>query len=77
MPPQAQENGLALNPRAEELEDLCPFELMLISQITPFMNIVSKRKSAQFCLKGKCALVPEDLKKLRHPYQDHVMKIVL
>ena len=50
---------------------------MLISQITPFMNIVSKRKSAQFCLKGKCALVPEDLKKLRHPYQDHVMKIVL
>ena len=77
MPPQAQENGLALNPRVEELEDLRPFELMLISQITPFMSIVSKGKGVQFCLKGKCTLVRADLKKLRHPYQDHVMKIVL
>ena len=46
MPPQAQENGLALNPRVEELQDLCPLELMLISQIIPFMSIVPKHKGA-------------------------------
>lgn len=35
IPPQALENGLAHNPRVEKLEDLCPLELMLISQIIP------------------------------------------
>merc|ERR1711973_723516 len=64
MPPQAQENGLQLNPRVEELEDLCPLELMLIAQIIPFMSIVPKHKGAQFGLKGQCVLVPADLKKI-------------
>ena len=63
MPPQAQENGLALKPRVEELQDLCPLELMLISQIIPFMSIVPKHKGAQFGLKGQCVLVSVDLKK--------------
>ena len=63
MPPQAQENGLQLNPRVEELEDLCPLEQMLIAQIIPFMSIVPKHKGAQFGLKGQCVLVPADLKK--------------
>ena len=73
MPHQVQENGLALNPRVEELEDFCPLELMLISKITLFMRIVPKHKRKQFSLKVQCALSPADLKKLRHPYQDHVM----
>ena len=60
--PQALENGLAVNPRVEELEDLCPLELMLISQIIPFMSIVPKHKGAQFSLIGQCVLVPADLK---------------
>ena len=42
-PPQAQENGLVLNP---ELEDLCPLQLMLILQIIPLMSIVTKHKGA-------------------------------
>ena len=62
IPPQALENGLAVNPRVEELEDLCPLELMLISQIIPFMSIVPKHKGAQFSLIGQCVLVPADLK---------------
>ena len=62
IPPQALENGLALNPREEKLEDLYPLELMLISQIIPFMGIVPKHKGAQFSLIGQCGLVPANLK---------------
>ena len=64
MPAQAQANNLQLNIREEELEDLCPLELMLISRIIPFMFIVPKHKGAQFGLKGQCVLVPADLKKI-------------
>ena len=64
MPPQAQANSLQLNKMEDELKDLCPLELMLISRIIPFMFIVPKHKGAQFGLKGQCVLVPADLKKI-------------
>ena len=63
MPPQAQANNLQLNRIEDELRDLCPLELMLISRVIPFMFIVPKHKGAQFGLKGQCILVPSDLKK--------------
>ena len=65
MPPQAQANNLELCPKVKELDDLCPIELMLISQIIPFMFIVAKHKGAQHGLKGQCVLVPADLKKIQ------------
>ena len=39
MPPQAQNNGLNLNTNFKEIEDLCPLELPLISQIIPFIIV--------------------------------------
>ena len=63
MPPQAQANNLKLDRIEDDLRDLCPLELMLISRIIPFMFIVPKHKGAQFGLKGQCILVPSDLKK--------------
>ena len=65
MPMQAQANNLKLCPKFEELDNLCPIELMLISQIIPFMFIVAKTKGAQHGLKGQCVLVPADLKKVQ------------
>ena len=44
MPPQAQTNNLSLCPKFEELENLCPLELMLVSKIIPFMFIVARTK---------------------------------
>ena len=41
MPAQAQNNGLKLNMVHKEIEDLCPLEIMLISQIIPFMFVVA------------------------------------
>ena len=65
IPMQSQANNLRLCPKIEELENLCPIELMLISQIIPFMFIVSRAKGAQHGLKGQCVLVPTDLKKIQ------------
>ena len=65
MPMQAQANNLELCPKIDELENLCPIELMLISQIITFMFIVAKIKGAQHGLKGQCVLVPADLKKVQ------------
>ena len=45
--------------------ELCPIELMLISQIIPFKFIVAKTKGAQDGLKGQCVLVPTDLKEIQ------------
>ena len=56
---------MKLCPKYEELEDLSPIELMLISRIIPFMFIVNKCKGAQHGLKGQCVLVPADLKKVQ------------
>ncbi len=65
MPAQAQAYNLSLCPKFEELENLCPLELMLISKIIPFMFIVARTKGAQHGLKGQCVLVPADLKKVQ------------
>ena len=65
MPAKAQANNLEPCPKYKELEDLCPIELMLISQIIPFMFIVAKHRGAQHGLKGQCVLVPADLKKMQ------------
>ena len=65
MPMQAQVNNLELCPTFSELDRLCPIELMLISQIIPFMFIVAKTKGAQHGLKGQCVLVPTDLEKIQ------------
>ena len=46
MPLQRQVNFMELCPKFSELERLCLIELMLISQIIPFMFIV-KIKGAQ------------------------------
>ena len=47
--------------------ELCPkfSELVLISQIIPFMFIVTKTKDTKDGLKGQCVLVPADLKKIQ------------
>ena len=63
MPMQAQLNNMELCPKFSELDSLCPIELILISQIIPFMFIVEKMKGAWHGLKGQCILVPTDLKK--------------
>ena len=62
---QAQANNLQLCSKFDELDSLCPIELMLISQIIPFMFIVAKHKDAQHGLKCQCVLVPADLKKIQ------------
>ena len=59
---QAQLNNMEPCSKFSELDRLCPIELMLISQIIPFIFIVAKTKCAQHRLKGQHALVPTDLK---------------
>ena len=41
---QAHSNGLGHCLDVKELEDPCPHEVMLVSQITQYMFIVGKRK---------------------------------
>ena len=65
MPMQGQKNNIELSPKFNEFESLYPVELMLISQIIPFMFIVAKAKGAQHGLKGQCVLAPTDLKKVQ------------
>ena len=67
MPMQAQVNNLELCPTFSESahSENCPIELMLISQIIPFMFIVAKIKGVQHGLKGQCILVPSDLKNIQ------------
>ena len=45
MPIQTQLNNMELSPKFNELDRLCPIELMLISLIIPFMFIVAKTKA--------------------------------
>ena len=49
----------------KELDDLCAIELMLISQLIPFMFILAKANGAQHGLKGQCVMVPADLSKIQ------------
>ena len=70
------------NPKYEEFEVLNPMELMLCSQIIPFMYIVGKQKGSQHGLKGQCVLVPADLNKVqsvlpRTCNDDHIISLTL
>ena len=65
IPMQAQLNNMETCPKFSELDRLCPIELVLISQIIPFMFIFAKTKGAQHGLKGKCVLVPTNLKRIQ------------
>ena len=49
MPVQAQLKNMKLCPKFSELDMLCPTELMLVSQIIPF--ILQKRKVSSMDLK--------------------------
>ena len=62
---QAQVNNMEPCAKFSELDGLCPTELILISQIIPFMFIVAKTKGAQHGLKEQCVLVQTDLKKIQ------------
>ena len=59
IPMQAQVTNLELCSIFSELDRLCPIELVLISQIIPFMFIVAKTKRAQCGLKEQCVLVQQ------------------
>ena len=65
LPVQAQANNLSLNPPVAELDLLCRLELMLISQIIPFMEIGPRARGIQCGIKGQCTLVPTDLTKIQ------------
>ena len=67
MPPRSQANSLELEPMLDVFLDqdgkeLYAIELMLISQIIPFMFITAKHTSEQCGLEGHCVLVLADLK---------------
>ena len=62
---QAQLNNMELCPEFSEYDRLYPVELMLISQIIPFMFVIAKTKSAHHGLKRQCGLVPADLKNIQ------------
>ena len=49
---QAQANGMHLNETFDEINDLCPLELSLVSQIIPFIFIVPRHRGAQHGLRG-------------------------
>ena len=56
---QAQANNSRLCQRYNELEILCPIELILTSKIISFMFIVARRICSQ---QGQCVFLPADLK---------------
>ena len=51
--------------KSKILDDFCPFEVILVSEIIPFMFIAGKTKGAEQGLKGKSVLVLVDLKKIQ------------
>ena len=61
----ALQNNMEFCPKSSELHRVCPVELMLISQIIPFMFIVVETKDSQHGLKRQCLLVPTYLKKIQ------------
>ena len=63
---QAQKNEMELCTKFNVFESLCLIELMLISQIIPFMFIAAKVNGAKHGVKGgQCVLVLTDLKKVQ------------
>ena len=61
LPSQAKCNGLSLCTIPEELNDLNPLEVRLISQRIPFMKLVSLPRGKQVGIQGPAVNVPTDL----------------
>ena len=61
MPAQAWANGLQLSDPPEELRDLKPLELRLISQRIPFMKMIGLPKGQQKAIHGPAINVPTKL----------------
>ena len=61
LPTQAKCNGLSLCKIPEELKDLNPLEVRLISQRIPFMKLVSLPRGKQVGIQGPAVNVPTDL----------------
>ncbi|XP_071151504.1 uncharacterized protein [Mytilus edulis] len=61
MPPQAQANGLNLEPIPPEIEKLNDLERQLVALRIPFMKILCLPKGGQCGVKGPCINVPCDL----------------
>ncbi|XP_066265422.1 uncharacterized protein [Branchiostoma lanceolatum] len=61
MPAQAKSNGLQLANVPEELQNLRPLELRLISQRIPFMKLVGLPKGQQRAIHGPAVNVPAKL----------------
>ena len=49
----------------DEINDLTPLEVFLVSQIIPFIHITYKHAGEQERLKGRVVLVPSDLTKIQ------------
>ena len=64
MPVLCTANGLDLEVIPEELRDLSPLELQLVSKVLPFMKIVSLYTGAQRSIRGQVVLVPTDISKV-------------
>ena len=62
---QAQLKTVELCPKFSEMDRVCPIELILISEIVPYMFIVVKTKEAQHGPKEHCILMPKDLKNIQ------------
>ena len=82
VPPKANANNLQVNPKYDEFEILNTMELMLCSQVIPFMFIVGKQRGSQHGLKGQCVLVPADIKKIqtvlpRQCDDNHIISLTL
>ena len=71
---RARLNNLELCPKFGELDRLCLIELLLISQIIPFMFIIAKTKFAQHGLKWQCGLFENMFTDLK-TNSDHFTKV--
>ena len=82
MPQQAKCNGLSLCKIPEELKDLNPLEMRLISRRIPFMKLVSLPRGRQQGIQGPAVNVPTDLDVVcdqfpRLPNQCHLISLKL
>ena len=82
MPQQAKCNSLSLCKIPEELKDLNPLEMRLISRRIPFMKLVSLPRGRQQGIQGPAVNVPTDLDVVcdqfpRLPNQCHLISLKL
>ena len=75
MPMQAKLRNMELCPKFNELDRFSPIQLMLISQIIPFMFIVAKRKLPSIDSKESAFYYQQTSRKSRLFHPDHVIRI--